>query len=108
MKLQIQHTPGPIQFCLDTGLHVGCLFVDATQSPHSCGVPNCPGPINLKRLEVFEELLAVAQDAYQYFAMLADRLPHLVESELRFSQREPRALRDRLRAATAKAPSPQA
>lgn len=36
----------------------GPLSALAKTAPHACDVPGCPGPVNLRRLAAFDELLA--------------------------------------------------
>ena len=50
----------------------------------------------------YADLLAVATDAYDYFSALGDQLPQSHDRRKSFSQREPLALRDRLKNAIAK------
>ena len=37
------------------------LVALACISPHACEVPGCPGPVNKRKLEAFEELLAALE-----------------------------------------------
>ena len=40
------------------------LIALAPTAPHDCGDPACPGVVNLRRLEVGEELLAALEGCY--------------------------------------------
>ena len=39
----------------------GSLEEVARTAPHDCDVPGCPGPVNKRKLETFDELLAALQ-----------------------------------------------
>ena len=36
----------------------GTTSVDTATAPHECDMPGCPGPVNKRKLEAFDELLA--------------------------------------------------
>ena len=40
------------------------LVALACGSPHDCDVPNCPGPVNKRKLEAFDELLAALEASF--------------------------------------------
>ena len=44
----------------------GCLEEAARTAPHDCDVPGCPGPVNKRKLEAFEQLLAAALEVHAY------------------------------------------
>ena len=50
------------------------LFALAPTAPHSCTVPDCPGPENLRKLEAFEGLLEAAKRAFDSTHIDADDL----------------------------------
>ena len=39
----------------------GCLEEVARTAPHDCDVPGCPGPVNKRKLEAFDSLLAALE-----------------------------------------------
>ena len=77
----------------------GCLEEAARTAPHDCDVPDCPGPVNKRKLDLFAELLGAA-----YFALTVIDAPDAPDSGA-----SPILVlaRQQLRAAIAKA-SPQA
>ena len=66
----------------------------ARTAPHSCDIPNCPGPVNKRELEAFADLLA----ALQVLVLTPHILDHLEAND-------PMAL-EQARAAIAKATGP--
>ena len=40
--------------------------VHPTTAPHDCMMPGCPGPVNKRKLETFDELLSILQRAAPY------------------------------------------
>ena len=73
--------------------------------PHECDLPGCPGPENKRKLEAFEELLARVQGWMQRGHMKGCYHADFTDfPDARFCQ----AGCKRLRAAIAKATSPQA
>lgn len=55
----IEHSTGPYSYYPMTK----ALYEIATTAPHSCTVPECPGPENLRKVEAFDDLLEAAKTA---------------------------------------------
>ena len=77
----------------------------APTAPHDCDMPNCPGPVNKRKLEAFDELLTRVQGWMQRGHMKGCYHADFTDfPDARFCQAGCKALR----AAIARATSPQA
>ena len=62
MPSNIRHSynPSPMYCWFDGSPDLDAPAVSTATAPHDCMMPGCPGPVNLRKLEAFEELLAAA------------------------------------------------
>ena len=64
MTQKVYHEEGPWGWDHLPRSEVAAL---ACMSPHNCNVRGCPGPVNKRNLEAFEELLAALEDLLVFF-----------------------------------------
>ena len=74
MTSKIRHSPDPMPMpCwVDGSNSLNAPAVNPTTAPHDCMMPNCPGPENKRKLEVFEELLAALKAAHSHLQELRE------------------------------------
>ena len=97
-NIRHSHDPIPMPCWFDGSNSLDAPAVDPVTAPHHCMMPDCPGPVNKRKLEAFEDLLAALEaisDAW------ANKSPLSWQPEGHFQ------LLDQARAAIARA-SPQA
>ena len=63
MPSNIRHSshPVPMPCWFDGSNSLDAPAVDPTTAPHYCMMPDCPGPVNKRKLEAFADLLAALQ-----------------------------------------------
>ena len=69
MSSNIRHSSRPLLmpcwFDGSNSLDALPMSIDPTTAPHDCMMPGCPGPVNKRKLEAFEELLAALEGLHK-------------------------------------------
>ena len=63
MTSNIRHSiyPSLMNCWFDGSRFLDAPGVDPTTAPHDCMMPDCPGPVNKRKLEAFDDMLAGTQ-----------------------------------------------